>query len=641
MSGRTTPASGALENLKREAKRWLKELRANVAAARRRLERVLPAAPPDPTLRDVQLALAREHGFSGWAELKARLIARTRAGTRPSLADYDQRAVHLLEAYRTGTPDAMERHWRDTWHRRSWEAMRRYVQLDIGKRPPNEGDDVDITLDDARLWVARDHGFHDWSELAAYVASISADKRAIAATPVRVFRAGDDDFADYRTRDWDAALERLASGQYDALDAHGQMTDDVLQRLERIEHVTVLGLGGSTMVTSAGLRSLARLTQLTRLDLSGSAATDDTLEIIGDLPALERLELAWTRITDAGARRLSRCARLARLNLAGTNTGDRTIESLAGIRLTHFRSGEGVTDAGIPLLHDLPVFKRWQGGSVQLALLSPDAEPNMLGLRGTLTDRGMQSLAGLDGLFGLSVDAPNLHAAALAPLVTLPNLGFLAFDAADDAMPHIGAMPHLRFLMCQDTEAGDDGFAALARSRSIEYIWGRRCHNLGDRGFVALAAMPALRSLSVSCKNVGDAGLASLPRFAALRELMPMDVPDDGYRHIGRCEQLESLILMYCRETGDAATEHVVHLPRLSNYFASYTRITDRTPELLAAAPALERIELSGCAGVTNDGVAALAAAPALRELRLSGMQQVTRDATAGFPARIRVRYSP
>ena len=39
---------------------------------------------------------------------------------------------------------------------------------------------------------------------------------------------------------------------------------------------------------------------------------------------------------------------------------------------------------------------------------------------------------------------------------------------------------------------------------------------------------------------------------------------------------------MYCRETSDAATEHIVRLPHLKDYFASYTRITDRTPELLS-----------------------------------------------------------
>ena len=69
--------------------------------------------------------------------------------------------------------------------------------------------------------------------------------------------------------------------------------------------------------------------------------------------------------------------------------------------------------------------------------------------------------------------------------------------------------------------------------------------------------MPTLRGLSVSCLNVEDAGIATLPSFPALRELMPMDVPDAGYRHIGKCAELESLVLMYCRDTTDAATEHI------------------------------------------------------------------------------------
>src|SRR5512146_2283968 len=100
MSRRITP-SGALENMKREAKRWLKALRANVQEARTRLERALPNAPRVPTLRDVQHALSREHGFAGWAELKAQLSG-SRVSPRPTLAAYARKAVNLLEAYRTG-----------------------------------------------------------------------------------------------------------------------------------------------------------------------------------------------------------------------------------------------------------------------------------------------------------------------------------------------------------------------------------------------------------------------------------------------------------------------------------------------------------------------------------------------------------
>jgi hypothetical protein len=143
----------------------------------------------------------------------------------------------------------------------------------------------------------------------------------------------------------------------------------------------------------------------------------------------------------------------------------------------------------------------------------------------------------------------------------------------------------------------------------------------------------------VSCKNVKEAGIAELPKFPALRELMPMDVPDPGYQHIARCEGLESLVLMYCRETSDSATEHLVKLPNLKSYFASYTRITDRTPELLSNMASLERITFSGCAGVTNAGLAHLARLPRLKELSLSG-PGISEDIVKVFPQRVRIKYS-
>src|SRR5262249_26340518 len=233
-----------------------------------------------------------------------------------------------------------------------------------------------------------------------------------------------------------------------------------------------------------------------------------------------------------------------------------------------------------------------------------------------------------------------ITADGLASLVELPNLGWLAIDATDESMPYVARMPRLRFLGCQDTAATDKGFMALSRSQSIEYIWGRRCHNLQTEGFAALARMPALRGLSVSCKNVADSGVAALPRFPVLRELMPMDIPDAGYRHIALCAGLESLILMYCRETGDFATEHLVRLPRLRNYFASYTQITDRTPELLSRMDSLESITFSECAGLTDIGLAHLARPPRLRALRVSG-PHISEAVTKAFPPGVLMFDSP
>jgi F-box/leucine-rich repeat protein 14 len=264
---------------------------------------------------------------------------------------------------------------------------------------------------------------------------------------------------------------------------------------------------------------------------------------------------------------------------------------------------------------------------------------------GPFTDAGLAALAGLEGLFALTFfrHSPAFTSAGLAALRTLPKLGFLGCPdqhCDDAAMREIAAMPQLRMLMGQGAVATDEGWEELCGSQSIEYIWGRDCPNLTGRGFAALSRMPALRGLAVSCKNVDDEGLSLLPRFPALRDLVPMDVPDAGFRHVGQCKSLESLWCMYCRDTGDRATEEIGGLSNLKTYYAGMTQITDRGLEILGRMASLERIELWACSKITDAGVGYLAGLPKLRELTISGSSNVGRDVGALFAKRVRVKYS-
>jgi len=638
MPRQVTPRT-TLENLKKEAKRWLTSLRANIAEARARLERAFPDAPRIPTLRDVQHALAREHGFPGWAELKHRLPQ-----GRSLMERYERVAEALVTAYRTGEPEAMQVIWDYFGHLRRWDAMRQYVRLDLGRREASAGPDDDISLADAQFLVARAQGMGSWQALADFVASLPPGKSTIAAKPLTLFVL--DEHGEKQSvgnaRDWDEVIAVLQAHRVSGLDAHGEMTDAQLERISRLEHIISLDLEGSRQISDRGLRFLARLPQLRHLNLTACPITDRGLEVLRELPALESIALTWTRITDAGVAHLAACENLRTVSLRGTVTGDGALRTLTGKRqLSDLESGNTVTDAGLALLHDFPVFKSWHGGAAAMSLTSAKARPNHLMLRGSFSDKGLAQLVGLDGLFALDLDSTELAVTGegLAPLVDLPHLGWLGFDAKDADMPYIAGLPHLRFLMCQDTVAGDEGFAALSRSRTIQYIWGRRCYNLRSRGFSALAEMAALKSLSVSCKNVDDAGLAALPRFPALEELMPMDVPDEGYQHVGACERLQSLVLMYCRDTGDRATEHIAKLANLKTYFASYNLITDRTPAILSGVDTLEQVTFDSCSRLTNAGVSRLARLPRLREVSLGGMPKVAAGVVRAFPPRVRMRY--
>jgi hypothetical protein len=443
------------------------------------------------------------------------------------------------------------------------------------------------------------------------------------------------------TREWATALGTAARSAHVSLDAEGQMTDAMLADIASMSGLVALDLAGSAGVSDEGLRQLARFPHLRELVLDGTGVTDRGLGVLAELPRLERLSLSRTRVTDRCAAHLRRCEQLRDVNLSETETGDAAVRALSGKRrLAVFQCGRRLTDEGILALHDLPIFKEWHGGEARMELLSPDAGPNYLQLAGSLTASGLARLRGLDGVFALNIASlvQELGTADLEPLAHLPQLAWLAVNATDATMPRIAALPRLRFLLAQDTPAGDVGFAALARSQTLEYLWGRRCHRLSDGGFTALARLPRLRSLSVSCRNVSDRALSVLRAFPALTELMPIDLPDAAYRHVGACDNLESLVLMYCREATDAATEQIARLARLVRYFNSYTMITDRTPALLAEMDSLERITFDACHRLTDAGVAKLARLPRLKELRASG-RLLTPAFRTKFPLHVRVTF--
>jgi hypothetical protein len=449
-------------------------------------------------------------------------------------------------------------------------------------------------------------------------------------------------------KDWDAVFGVMKEHNIPKLTAAG-ISDAALERLPSPDHVTHLHLEGSGHVTDQGIRHLARMPQLQDLVLGGrsSPITDSGLDVLHHLTELRRFQACWTPgLSDKGLAGLANCDRLEDVNLLGTPTGDVAIGTLAGKRyLRRFQSGRAVTDNGLALLDQFPIFRSWHGGEIAYGLMRADAEPNYLLIDGPFTDAGLARLAGLDGLFALNLfrHTPSFTSEGVASLKHLPNLGFLGCQGNrcdDKAMHHIAAFPRLRMLMAQGAVAGDAGFEALSSSQTIEYLWGRECPNLTGRGFAALTAVPSLRGIAISCKNVDDTSLSRLVDFPALRELMPMDVDDAGFRHVGRCENLEALWCMYCRETGDLATDHIAALSRLKTYYAGKTNMTDRSLEILGRMTSLECLEFWHCAGLTDAGMQHLVALPHLREISLQGLPNVTRQVAAGFPAHVRVRYS-
>src|SRR5262249_20028542 len=145
------------------------------------------------------------------------------------------------------------------------------------------------------------------------------------------------------------------------------MTDDMLKSVAELELVTRLDLGGSRDLTDDGLLHLARMPQLEHLELSeypGGKLTDRGLEVLRHLPNLRTFEMTWQRgISDTGVSNLRFCEKIESVNLMGSPTGDGLIEALRGKpRLRRLDTGRLVTDVGLAMLKDFPMFRTWHGG---------------------------------------------------------------------------------------------------------------------------------------------------------------------------------------------------------------------------------------------------------------------------------------
>jgi hypothetical protein len=189
MPSRVTPAT-SLDSLRKTAKRWLKQLRANDPDARARFERAYPTGPERPVLRDVQHALAREYGHEDWTTLKRAVerpdVERPAPAWRTLTAEeYERLADDLVLAFDAHDQPALQRlnehyHrsftfddlWAEVWRRvyafrqRSFAAAKNYLQ-------PTE----------ARILIAQDAGFGSWGSLRRAVTTGAPGPHARRQTP--------------------------------------------------------------------------------------------------------------------------------------------------------------------------------------------------------------------------------------------------------------------------------------------------------------------------------------------------------------------------------------------------------------------------------------------------------------------------
>lgn len=163
------PASPDLEQLRRRARELLRAVRTRQPAALARVRQVFPEPPAPFTLAHAQCVIAREHGHPSWPKLKAyveRVTGRPGAlrAFRREIAYYEERAAGLLSVRESGLPNALE------VIRRFHPGLEGASDAAIRSAP--------FTLADARLVLAREHGFDTWEQFRRHIADLEKGESA-------------------------------------------------------------------------------------------------------------------------------------------------------------------------------------------------------------------------------------------------------------------------------------------------------------------------------------------------------------------------------------------------------------------------------------------------------------------------------
>ena len=289
----------------------------------------------------------------------------------------------------------------------------------------------------------------------------------------------------------------------------------------------------------------------------------------------------------------------------------------------HVRGHPRITDAVLILLIDyLPRLQLLDLGGCALITdaallrLSRLQDLNHLvlsanpGDRDALSPTAYRSLTGIPRLERLDVnDRASLSDDAVRAVSQCSSLRYLSMSGCasitDESMGMVARMPSLRSLdISRCPMVSDRGLATLAASSPLESLNLGNCPGISVQGISDLASAPSLSSLTIdSNPQICAPSYQSRP-LKRLRVFSARDCPglsDQGLLALLAYDEMECLYLAYC--PGVTAT-----LLR----------------EIASRAGRMKSLDLTGCTGLTDDGMGHIASIPSLIALHLALCKEIT-----------------
>lgn len=307
---------------------------------------------------------------------------------------------------------------------------------------------------------------------------------------------------------------------------------------------------------------------IAQLNLSGCPISDDDLKHLAGY-AGPNLILSSMPITDAGLAHLANLTELEGLLLENTR--------INGSGFVHLKNLKKLKTLK---LRDVPLADTCFSHLADLNLKS------LLILCETVTDAGMEQVAGIQ---------------------TLESFGVSGTKVTDQGLAHLGKLPNLQTLYIAETRITGVGFEHFNTPKLTEL--GLQRTQLNDAGLAHLTGMNSLKILSLDGTRITDAGLQAVSNLTNLETLTLSStrITDACFEHLAGLAKLQMLMLRFTNLT-DASLPKIARYPRLQTLALQATLITDQGLAHLKSMKQLKYLNLQDT-DVTPAAVAELKAA--------------------------------
>ena len=220
------------------------------------------------------------------------------------------------------------------------------------------------------------------------------------------------------------------------LDLSGtRFSDRGLRALRPAAGIVDLNLEFAEQITDEGTSALRGWKKLKRLNLRGTKITDNTLEAVAGIPSLEALDIGFAQLTDAGLDYLTTMGNLRELRMGGNKLTDTSLQFL--------RQMPGITKL------DIAGSQRTDSGLWNLLL----------------GEQGLEAIASVTALAELHVGGTAIGASGLRKLAGMAGLERLSLQnctkVGHDSVAVLAGMKKLRWLDVAGTELTAEDVSAL------------------------------------------------------------------------------------------------------------------------------------------------------------------------------------